>query len=134
MLTWIVIGVAVSLVVLTAFVMINPFQYHDGMSLESRLSALSSSILVISLFLCVSIGRLAKHRFFDPNDIDGGAVTFAGDRVRVLQAILQNTLEQTVFAILVYSFWVFEMRSSWLTVPVPASALLFCIGRMLFFL
>ena len=132
-LTWIVIGVAVSLVVLTGCVMINPFRYYDDMSLESRLAVLSSSILVISFFLCISIGRLAKYRLFNPDDIDGSTLAGGSDRARMLQAMLQNTLEQTVLAILVYSFWVFEMHSSWLT-AVPASALLFCVGRMLFFL
>ena len=51
---------------------LNPFGYHESLHLFDRLSVAILSSLVPAIFLAVSIGRLANHRFFTPEDIDGG--------------------------------------------------------------
>merc|ERR1712001_715512 len=53
----------------------------------------------------VSIGRLAKHRFFTPNDIDGSGLTQASAQAQILQSIIQNTLEQSLLASITYLVW-----------------------------
>jgi uncharacterized membrane protein YecN with MAPEG domain len=74
---------------------------------------------------------LARHRFFSPEDIDGGGLSAGGPRARVLQATLQNTLEQVVIAALVHMSWAATMPLRW-TASLPVAALGFVIGRILF--
>jgi hypothetical protein len=51
----------------------------------------------------------------------------------LLQTLLQNTLEQSLIALLVYLGWALTMPATWLSV-VPVAAMAFAIGRILFFL
>jgi uncharacterized membrane protein YecN with MAPEG domain len=87
--------------------------------------------VLIVLCLTANIGLLARHRFFTPEDIDGGGLTKGTAQAQVLQATLQNTLEQTVLALSVHAVWAAEMPASWQAV-IPAAAILFFIGRVLF--
>ena len=96
-----------------------------------RLRFALAADLVIALWLGLSIGRLARHRFFTASDIDGSGLTGGSDRARVLQATLQNTLEQTVLAVLVHLVWAGVMPLDWIGV-IPAAVLLFLAGRLLF--
>ncbi len=50
----------------------------------------------------------------------------------ILQSLLQNTLEQLVIALGVYTAWSLLMPASWLSV-VPLCSMLFAIGRIFFF-
>jgi hypothetical protein len=83
------------------------------------------------LMLMISIMRVANHRFASPEDIDGSGLTVGSARVTVLRAILQNTLEQAVLAVAAYLIWAVIMPLKWLRV-IPATALLFVAGRILF--
>ena len=83
------------------------------------------------LTLMVSIMRVANHRFSTPADIDGSGLTEGTPEVRVLRAVLQNTLEQAVLAIAAYAIWAVVVPYSWLRV-VPIAAVLFVCGRVLF--
>jgi hypothetical protein len=83
------------------------------------------------LMLMISIMRVANHRFASPEDIDGSGLTVGSAHVLVLRAILQNTLEQAVLAAAAYSIWSVSMPLKWLGV-IPAAALLFVLGRILF--
>ena len=87
--------------------------------------------LLPTLTLMVSIMRVANYRFASPDDIDGSGLTPGTDRVLVLRAILQNTLEQAVLAVAAYSIWAAVMPLSWLR-AIPVAALLFTTGRILF--
>jgi uncharacterized membrane protein YecN with MAPEG domain len=49
----------------------------------------------------------------------------------VLQATLQNTLEQTVLALGTHAIWALTMPRAWQGV-IPVAAILFAIGRLLF--
>ena len=92
--------------------------------------ALQWSLLPI-LMLMVSIMGVANYRFFSPEDIDGSGLTAGTERVLVLRAILQNTLEQAVLAVAAYLIWATVMPLSWLR-AIPFAALLFAAGRILF--
>ncbi len=83
------------------------------------------------LTLMVSIMRVANHRFSSPEDIDGSELTDGTAQVRVLRAVVQNTLEQAVLAVAAYAIWAVVMPYNWLR-TIPIAALLFVAGRVLF--
>jgi len=83
------------------------------------------------LTLMVSIMRVANHRFSSPEDIDGSGLTDGTPEVRVLRAVLQNTLEQSVLAVAAYVIWSVVMPYNWLR-SIPIGAALFVSGRLLF--
>lgn len=87
--------------------------------------------LLMVVALLVHVGLLARHRFFTPEDIDGSGLTSGTERARVLQALLQNTLEQLTLAFPVHVIWALLMPMPWLPVA-PACALCFATGRLLF--
>ena len=90
------------------------------------------SLLLPATALFVAVARLAKHRFFTPADIDGSALTVGTERAKLLQAVLQNTLEQLALAVPVYSAALFNTSNS-VHAAVPACACTFFLGRILFF-
>lgn len=81
--------------------------------------------------LIVAIGNLARHRFFTPVDIDGSGLTNGTERAHVLQAILQNTLEQAVIAVIAHLFWAAVMPFG-AQAALPVGAVLFVLGRICF--
>ena len=92
--------------------------------------ALKWDVLLVAC-LTANIGMLARHRFFTPADIDGGGLTQGTSEAQLLQSILQNTLEQAVLALSVHLTWAAAMPQGWQAV-VPAAAILFVFGRLLF--
>jgi MAPEG family len=98
----------------------------------SRLSLWLACAACVSVWLLVSVGRLAGHRFFTPADIDGGGLSDGTPKAKLLQTLIQNTLEQAVLAIVAYGAWL------WFAPPerhglVIVFALYFAAGRLLFF-
>lgn len=83
------------------------------------------------LTLMISIMRVANYRFSSPDDIDGSGLTAGTERVLLLRAILQNTLEQSVLAVAAYVIWASVMPRGWLR-AIPIAASLFVTGRILF--
>jgi MAPEG family len=81
--------------------------------------------------LGVSIGLLARHRFFTPLDIDGSALSSGSDKAHLLQAILQNTLEQGVLAVGAHLAWAAGMPAGAIA-AVPAAVGMFLVGRITF--
>lgn len=88
--------------------------------------------LVVLLCLVYGIGRLASHRFFTPEDIDGGGLSEGTARSKLLQSMLQNTLEQATLAFMVHLIWAVTMPSHWQSV-IPTATILFLTGRILFY-
>ena len=125
------LGVGIALV--AAGMVWNPLGLTTDLDLAGRLRLAAGSCLVLILSLAIAIGRLAKHRFLTPEDIDGAAGGAGSTRARILQSLLQNTLEQTVLAGGIYLCWSVWMPPQWLSVP-PMAALAFGIGRLLFFI
>jgi len=101
-------------------------------TLEVRLHLLVACILAPALSLLVAIGRLANHRFDSPEDIDGSGLSSGSARAKLLQALLQNTLEQLALAAPVYAACAL-FGSAALLAALPAAAALFLAGRALFF-
>jgi hypothetical protein len=92
--------------------------------------ALQWSLLPM-LTLVVAVGRVANHRFYTPEDIDGAGLTEGTPQLRLRRAILQNTLEQTVLAVAGYAIWAVVMPYAWLR-SIIVAALLFVAGCLLF--
>ena len=130
----VVIGIcAGGLIALTCFLI---FVYGIGVPVAPsefsaivRLWLLLSAIVVFWLFICIA--RLANYRFFSAADIDAGSVQTSTDRARILQSILQNTLEQSLLAIVAYGAWLFFGPAPWQMLPVLC-VVLFSFGRILF--
>lgn len=124
-------ALVVAVVVLAAgsqFLLFENFGETQG---SIRLQVAAVALVPVALVLMISIGTLARHRFFTPEDIDGSGLSRGTVKVHTLQAILQNTLEQSVLAFLAYSCFAALAPDSLLGV-VPAAALLFVIGRVFF--
>ncbi len=127
------IGIAASL---TVVVMFGAAAWHPDVLLPgddtvARLSFALKWDLLPAACLLIAVGRLARYRFFTPEDIDGGGLSPGTQKAHVLQSILQSTLEQVVLASLAYLIWAVVMPHGWLA-SIPAAAILFLIGRILF--
>jgi len=85
------------------------------------------------LVLMVAILMVSTARRFSAEDIGGQAAGPPSDRLAVKAAFLQNTLEQTVLAAGFYFALAAISGGAWLAL-LPVSALLFVIGRVLFYL
>jgi uncharacterized membrane protein YecN with MAPEG domain len=125
------VGATVSLLLILYGIICNPFGFPELQPIDSKLLVLGWSMLIPCLFLIGSIARIAKYRFFSPEDIDSSAATSSSLTLTCLQSMLQNTLEQTVLAMIVYTLWILLTPSVWLSV-LPLSACCFLIGRILF--
>ena len=125
----VVAGLAITLVVLGLAIagMLSPLMPGARPPLAH---ALTWDTLVLAC-LAVNIGLLARHRFFTPDDIDGGGLTPGTATAHLLQSMLQNTLEQSVLALGVHATWASVMPQAW-QAAVPAVVILFVIGRVLF--
>jgi hypothetical protein len=120
-----------SVVLMGAAVALAPSGLVPVDTVESRLSLVLRWDLLVVVWLLVAIGNLARHRFFTPQDIDGSGLTAGSEAARIHQAVLQNTLEQVVLALTVHTIAAFLLPVSWVA-AVPAAAILFACGRLLF--
>ena len=64
--------------------------------LESRLAFVLRWDLLVVLWLLITIGTLARRRFFNAEDINGSGLTTGTVQSKIHQSVLQNTLEQVV--------------------------------------
>ena len=127
----VVAGAAITIVVIAVAVLAGPMALSPDASEGERLAFAISADAFIALWLGISVGLLARHRFFTPEDIDGGGLSRGSETANVLQSTLQNTLEQSVLAVLVHLAWSILMPVSWIS-AIPAAVLLFLCGRVLF--
>ncbi len=125
-------GLLISLIAVFGSVYFFPTAVEEVDELSLRVSTLGVVVLWPCLLLVISIGRLAKHRFFTPEDIDGGALTKGTEKAKLLQSLIQNTLEQFCIALGAYTAWCFVMPINTLSAPVACSAI-FVLGRLLLF-
>ena len=129
----ILIGAAITVAVIAGAILAGPMMLSPEATVVERLSFALWADVFIALWLGISIALLARHRFFTPEDIDGGGLTRGSETASILQATLQNTLEQTVLAVLVHLTWATLMPVSWMS-AIPAAVVLFLVGRLLFLL
>jgi hypothetical protein len=98
-----------------------------------RLSLWLACAVLAALWLALAVALLARHRFFSAQDIDGAGLTQASGRAQLLQALVQNTLEQAALAVTAWGAWLFVAPAG------PAETVIICaglfsVGRLLFFL
>lgn len=124
-------GLGATVVVLALAILATPTGWIPQHGFPANLVYTAKWDSLIIICLTANIAALARHRFFTPEDIDGGGLTKGTPRAQVLQSVLQNTLEQTVLAFAVHFVWTITMPLSWQAV-VPAAAILFFVGRVLF--
>ena len=131
MLKGILAGAAITFIAIPGAMLAGPLILSPEAALEKRIAFALGADAFIALWLAISIGLLARHRFFTPEDIDGGGLTQGTETANVLQATLQNTLEQTVLAVLVHLAWAVLMPMAWMS-AIPAAVVLFLCGRVTF--
>jgi hypothetical protein len=119
------------LIVVLSAIFVGPAMLPTESGFAERIAFAISADAFLALWLGISIALLARHRFFTPDDIDGGGLTQGTETANVLQATLQNTLEQTVLAVLVHLSWAILMPLAWMS-AIPAAVFLFLWGRVLF--
>jgi hypothetical protein len=130
-LSGIIVGAVITIVVIVGAIFAGPSLLPPESAVAERLAFALGADVFIALWLGISIALLARHRFFTPEDIDGGGLTRGTETANVLQATLQNSLEQTVLAVLVHLAWASLMPFSWMA-AIPAAVVLFLCGRVLF--
>ena len=96
--------------------------------LESRLTTLGIAALVLGLWLAAAIGDVARRRFVSDGAIDGR--NGADPQVDAANAILRNTAEQVLLALVAYG--ALTLLSDHARVPVALFAACFTAGRLLF--
>jgi hypothetical protein len=97
-----------------------------------RLAFAAGLWAVPCVVLMVAILMVSTARRVSPEDIGGQAAGPPSDRLAIKSAFLQNTLEQTVLAGGFYLALAAVAGGRWLAL-LPASALLFVLGRVLFY-
>jgi len=124
-------------VIITLVALLSPVYWPSFPTAPDNLPGLLELWLLLSLvvvfWLFVAIGRLAGRRFFHEEDINAAASSTGTDQARMLQSVLQNTLEQAVLAIVAYGAWLFLGPVGWKMLPV-LFVVLFCLGRLLFYI
>lgn len=104
-----------------------------SIDLAGRIAMCAISLLAPAIALAFAIARLARFRFLSPQDIAGSASSGSGSsKALLLQSLLQNTLEQAVLAVLAYAAWA-ALAPGHFMAALPAAAVLFLLGRILFF-
>lgn len=125
------VALAVTIVGMLAPPFLFPADWAPGAEVSERLAFVARWDLLILVWLPVTIGAMARHRFFTPDDIDGSGLTPGTETARVRQAVLQNTLEQTVLAVTLHAAALALLPTPWISMTAP-SAVLFFVGRLLF--
>mgnify|MGYP000058943715 CR=1 FL=1 len=126
-----ILALVIAGVVLAAGAWMIPQSWLPGDAPSARMTLAARCVLFAGFWLLATIGTLARHRFFTPQDIDGSGLTTGTETAKVHQAVLQNTLEQTVLASLVYFAFAF-LAPAGLLGALPAAVVLFWLGRALF--
>lgn len=122
---------AVTLILIPAAIHFGPAVLGPIETLRDLLDVWAICSLPPVLWLLASIGSIAQYRFLHAEDIDGSGLTEGSPRVMILRAVLQNTLEQAVLAVLVYAGFLLLAPPGWAG-GVAMATILFAIGRLLF--
>lgn len=99
--------------------------------LEDRLAFALRCDLFVAAWLAAAVAAVARGRFFSAADIGGSGHGAASPRIAVASAVLQNTLEQAVLAVVAHLGLASLLRGREV-VLVPLLVALFCAGRFAF--
>jgi len=127
-----VVGIVIAVAIVASGSFINWLPTGSAATLIDRVAIAIQSLLLPAAFLVISVGRMAKQRFFTAQDIDGNGYSEDSGQAVILQSILQNTLEQFCIASAVYLAWAVIMPAETASV-IPLAAIAFATGRILFF-
>ena len=128
-LTGMATGLVVSIVVILAAAQL-PLVSPASDSVGDRLYCYLPWLALMAAPLAIGISEIAAYRYFHAEAIDGGNET-ADPRFRDARACLQNTLEQTVVAVMAQFALVIRLPMAWLDV-IPALVFWFVIARIIF--
>jgi hypothetical protein len=126
--------IAALIVAIIGFIVVifwNPMHLSQAEAPLEAIGALLKWDILLLIAVAGNIAIIARHRFFTPADIDGGGLTNGTERVRIFQATLQNTIEQTVLAFPIHLIWIVTMPRQWQSIVTLAS-MFFLIGRVFF--
>jgi len=101
--------------------------------MEDRLAYALRCDLFIVAWLAAAVAAVAQGRFFSAADIGGSGYGAASLRIAVASAVLQNTLEQAVLAVVTHLALASLLRGREM-VLVPLLVTMFCAGRLAFWL
>ncbi len=101
--------------------------------IEDRIAFTLRCDLFVMAWLAAAVAAVARGRFFSAADIGGSGFSEAGPRIAVSSAVLQNTLEQALFAVVTHLVLASLLRGREMIV-VPLLVGLFCAGRLAFWL
>jgi hypothetical protein len=125
-------GAAVALLLLTlSRLPALPLPLPDGDDAAARLAFAMHWLLLPGLALLFGIALVANQRFFVADAIDGGP-----SKSRLIEVTLRyntNTVEQTVLAAIAWGGLSLTLAHAQLKL-IPAMAVSFLIGRLLFFI
>ncbi|WP_238995766.1 MAPEG family protein [Sphingomonas solaris] len=100
------------------------------MPIGDRLEFALRADLFIAIWLAAAIANVARLRFFSERDIAGSSVAAGSETIRMAGAILQNTVEQAVLALLAHLIVAATLPGS--NALIVALVGLFGLGRLLF--
>lgn len=123
------LGVAVSVAVILAGKFVYPPAVPDSDAVPDRLTCYWPWLALMAAPLVIGISYLARYRFRSPEAIDGGDSD--DPRYRHARAYLQNTLEQTVLAVMVHLALLATLPYDWLNL-VPVMVLWWVFARIVF--
>lgn len=128
-------GMIVALVIiavgLIGVIWFSPAFLFPENNFESRVKFMLAWDLAVVFFLAVGIVTLARYRFMSIEDIDGGGLTSGSVQAKIHQSMLQNHLEQVVFALFVHFTCAILLPFSWMP-ALPLCVVFFVVGRFLF--
>jgi hypothetical protein len=129
-LTGMIGGLAASIVVIVGGHFVFPASAPVSDAVPDRLTCYLPYLALMAVPMILAVGGLAKHRFFDPESIDGAQNTsdpgFAARR-----SVLANHTEQLLMALMVHFALLATLPYGWLNV-VPVMALWWTAARLIF--
>lgn len=126
-------GVVVTLAVPLLLVGLQPFSLPHFPTTAARLDFVVRIDILVVAWLGAAIANVARLRFFSATDIEGSWQSEPSASVRRASAMVQNTLEQVVFATGSHCALATQLPERWMMI-VPGLVGLFCLGRALFWL
>lgn len=122
-------GLVVSIVVIAIGKFVYPASVPDSDGIPDRIACYLPWLALMGVPLVIGISYLASYRFFHPEAIGGG--DSPDPAYHNARNYLQNTLEQTVLAVMVHVALLATVPYDWLNV-VPVMVLWWVFARIVF--
>jgi hypothetical protein len=129
----IVLAALFSAAALLAGYLWSPWEPKGIENTADRLAFALTCDVFVFLWLLAGVVRVARMRFFSPQDMDGAGLTVASAPVKAERAVLQNTLEQVVLAVGAHLALAILLPAEDLGL-IPTLVAVFAVGRLAFWL